>query len=96
MAETPMGDKGELRRIENELNEANVPEDVFIGTNSVADRVTWLITRNKLNQQNSRSRFKAMNELADLVEIALVPNGLNEDWRVKADEALVLAGRRQS
>jgi len=91
-----MGDKGELRRIENELNEANVPEDVFIGTNSVADRVTWLITRNKLNQQNSRSRFKAMNELADLVEIALVPNGLNEDWRVKADEALVLAGRRQS
>lgn len=83
-----------LERIEKELNAANVPEDVFIGTNSVADRVTWLITRNQLNQQNSRSRFKAMNELADLVETAITYD-VSDDWLTKADEALVLAGRRQ-
>lgn len=85
----------QLSRIEKELNAADVPKEVWIGTDSIADRVTWLITRNQLNQQNSRSRFKAMSELADLVEAALQTTSLGEDWRVKADEALVLAGRRQ-
>jgi hypothetical protein len=87
----------ELKRIEKELDAADVPKEVWIGTDSTADRVTWLITRNQLNQQNSRSRFKAMNELADLVESALVAtmSRLDDDWCIKADEALVLAGRRQ-
>lgn len=84
----------EIDRIAEELNNADIPKEVWIGTDSTADRVTWLITRNKLNQQNSRSRFRAMNELADLVEAALT-TGLDDDWRIKADEALVLAGRRQ-
>jgi hypothetical protein len=84
----------QLERIERELDEANVPKEVWIGTDSTADRVTWLITRNELNQQNSRSRFKAMNELADLVETAITYD-VSDDWLTRADEALVLAGRRQ-
>lgn len=86
----------EIKRIEHELNEADVPKEVWIGTDSTADRVTWLVTRNKLNQQNSRSRFKAMNELADLVETVLSSSTFNnEDWRQKAESALVLAGRQK-
>jgi hypothetical protein len=84
----------QLSRIERELNEAGIPEEVWIGTDSVADRVTWLIVRNKLNQQNSRSRFKAMNELAALVETAITYD-VSDDWLTRADEALILAGRRQ-
>lgn len=84
----------EIDRIAKELDGADVPKEVWIGTDSTADRVTWLITHNKLNQQNSRSRFKAMNELADLVE-AVLAGPIDENWSVKADEALVLAGRRQ-
>ena len=80
----------ELARIHYELNDAGVPEQVWIGTDSTADRVTWLIVRNKLNQQNSRSRLKAMNSLADIVEKLELDGHL----RKEAETALVLAGRR--
>ncbi len=86
---------GEIERIEQQLDAAGVPKEVWIGIDSTADRVTWLITRNALNQQNSRTRFKAMNELADLVQIALAGGAIDKDFRVKADEALVAAGRIQ-
>lgn len=84
----------ELERIEHQLDVANVPKEVWIGTDSTVDRVTWLITRNTLNQQNSRTRFKAMNELADLVQLALI-GPIDQNFRIKADEALVAAGRIQ-
>lgn len=86
----------EIQRIEKELNDADIPREVWIGTDSTADRVTWLITRNKLNQQNSRSRFTAVNALADLVETVLASTTFsNDEWRQKAKDALVLAGRRK-
>lgn len=47
----------ELKRIEKELDEANVPREVWIGTDSTADRVTWLIGRNKLNEKAASDRF---------------------------------------
>lgn len=88
-------DAVQLARIERELDEAGISREVWIGTDSTADRVTWLITRNRLNQQNSRSRFTAMNALAELVETVLGMTVSNDDgWRSKAEEALVLAGRR--
>lgn len=85
----------EIDRIAKALDDADIPKEVWIGTDSTADRVTWLIIRNRLNQQNSRSRFKAMNVLADLVEAALT-TGIDDNWRTNVDEALMLAGRRQS
>lgn len=87
----------ELKQIAKDLDTAHVPKEVWIGTDSTADRVAWLIIRNKLNQQNSHSRFKAMNELAELVEIALQigTKNLGENWRSRAYEALVLAGKKQ-
>lgn len=81
--------------ISRALDDAGIPKEVWIGTDSTADRVTWLITRNKLNEQNSRSRLKTVNKLADLIEILLETGSLDINWHIQASEALVLAGRRQ-
>ncbi len=83
-----------LQRIESELNAANIPKEVWIGTDSVADRVTWLITRNQLNQQNSRSRHTALQQCAEVIEAALISTQ-SPEWREAAEYALILAGRRQ-
>ena len=89
-----MSDNSALKRIEQELNDANVPKEVWIGTDSTADRVTWLITRNKLNQQNSRSRHTALQNCAEVIEAALISTD-SPEWREAAKYALQLAGRRQ-
>ena len=80
----------ELERIERELNDTGVPKEVWIGTDSTADRVTWLITRNKLNQQNSRSRFKAMNALANVVRALTIDDAA---LREEAEAALIPCGK---
>jgi hypothetical protein len=48
----------ELNRIEKELDDARVPREVWIGTDSTADRVTWLINRNRLNRRAASERFE--------------------------------------
>jgi hypothetical protein len=85
----------QIQRIEEELNAAHIPKEVWIGTDSTADRVTWLITRNKLNQQNSRSRHTALQNCAEVIEAALISTD-SPEWREAAEYALQLAGRRQS
>lgn len=87
-----VGNGYELERIARELNDAAIPQEVWIGTDSTADRITWLITRNKLNQQNARLRHKTIEALADCLEAAMKGN-LQLD---EAHSALVLAGRRQN
>lgn len=79
----------QLARIDRELNDSGVPQEVWIGTDSTADRVSWLIVRNKLNQQNSRARFKAIEELADVLEIS------SETLEAIREKVLIAAGKRQ-
>jgi hypothetical protein len=91
---TTTTDNRQLKRIESELNAANIPTVVWIGTDSTADRVTWLITRNELNHRNSRSRHKTIEALSEVVEAAL-QSITDAHWQEQAEHALILAGRRQ-
>jgi hypothetical protein len=83
----------QIQRIESLLNVADVPQEVWIGTNSVADRVEWLTIRNKLNQNSSRNRHAIIETMADVLESALQTTCLGKELRKRAKKALVLAGR---
>lgn len=75
----------DLKRIEEELNEADIPKQVWIGTDSTADRVTWLITRNKLNQQNSRARHKMLERLGAETQIIHLLEKQHDEWLTLTD-----------
>lgn len=67
----------QLKRIENLLNENHIPKDVFIGKDSTADRVEWLIRRNKINQERATKRF---NTFSDEFAILSTVGSSHEDW----------------
>lgn len=51
----------DLQRIEKELDEAHVPREVFIGTDSTADRVTWLLRRSENLKHAASTRFQTFS-----------------------------------
>lgn len=69
----------ELERIETEMDEARVPREVCIGTESTADRVTWLIRRLRLVERRDKERFEKFS-----VEIGCLA-AVKDQWRT-ADE----------
>lgn len=48
----------DLKKIEKLLDESHIPREVWIGTDSIVDRVEWLIKRNILVEERAKKRFK--------------------------------------
>lgn len=63
--------KNQLDRIEQLLNEHSIPKEVWIGTDSIADRVDWLIRNRRLYKKASESRLEMLDALVFAANEAL-------------------------
>ena len=53
----------QYNKIETLLDSDRVPQEVWIGTDSVADRVQWLITRKNHLDKSAKHRFEMIERL---------------------------------
>lgn len=61
----------QYNKIEQLLDDDRVPQEVWIGTDSVADRVQWLIARKNHLDKSAKHRFEMIEQLVFACNAAL-------------------------
>jgi hypothetical protein len=70
----------ELNKIKRLLDEYFVPQDVWIGSNSTADRVEWALKRKKIKENQASIRFDMFSD--EFIILAVVNNYAKEDLTI--------------